>query len=41
MNAAIKVYKEFSTNLESSLDIEHVKFTSEVNEKFNTMIDPS
>ena len=41
MNAAIKVYKEFSTNLESSLDIEHVKFTSEVNEKFSTMIGPS
>ena len=41
MNAAIKVYKEFSANLESSFNIEDEKFTSEVNGKFSTMIYPS
>jgi hypothetical protein len=41
MNAIINVYKEFVKILESSFNIEDEKFTSEVNEKFNTMIDPS
>ena len=41
MNGIIKVYKEFSANLESSFNIEDEKFTSEVNEKFSTMIYPS
>ena len=41
MNGIIKVYKEFSGNLESSFNIEDEKFTSEVNEKFSTMIYPS
>ena len=41
MNAALNVYKEFGNNVESSLRIEHEQFTSEVNEKFKSMIDPS
>ncbi len=41
MNKIIKIYENFSTILENALTIEHNKFTSEVNEKFNIMIDPS
>ncbi len=40
MDDIINIYKEYGKNIENSLRIEHEKFTSEVNEKFNIIIEP-